>query len=172
MKEGNFLWNYKKSFRLEGRSVPFQMLDLGPSHSSVPNMLFGCSFASDTLRTYGLQHARLPCLSPSPRVCSNLSPLSRWYHQPSHPLSTPSPPAQYLLCWLLITGILSISVWSSPAQGSGLDACPLTLHLMKWLTQLWYDSSLWKMSQGIGKENIRENQILIFCPAANVVTPY
>ena len=82
MKEGNFLWNYKKSFRLEGRSVPFQMLDLGPSHSSVPNMLFGCSFASDTLRTYGLQHARLPCLSPSPRVCSNLCPLNWWCHPP------------------------------------------------------------------------------------------
>ena len=80
MKVGNFLWNYKKSFRLEGRSVPFQMLDLGASHSSVPKMLFGCSVLSDTLRTYGLQHGRLPCPSPSPRVCSNLCPLSRWWY--------------------------------------------------------------------------------------------
>ena len=28
----------------------------------------------------GLQHARLPCPSPSPQVCSNSCPLSRWYH--------------------------------------------------------------------------------------------
>ena len=30
---------------------------------------------SDSLRHYGLQHARLPCSSPTPRVYSNLCPL-------------------------------------------------------------------------------------------------
>ena len=29
---------------------------------------------------HGLQHARLPCPSPSPRVCSNSCPLSQWCH--------------------------------------------------------------------------------------------
>ena len=29
--------------------------------------------------TRGLQHARLPCPSPSPRACSNSGPLSQWY---------------------------------------------------------------------------------------------
>ena len=29
---------------------------------------------------HGLQHARLPCPSPTPRACSNSSPSSRWYH--------------------------------------------------------------------------------------------
>ena len=33
-----------------------------------------------TLRLHGLQHARLPCPSPSPRVCSNSCLLSRWCH--------------------------------------------------------------------------------------------
>ena len=39
-----------------------------------------CSVAksSPTLQPHGLQHARLPCLSLSPRVCSNSSPLSWW----------------------------------------------------------------------------------------------
>ena len=32
----------------------------------------------DSLWPHGLQHARLPCPSPSPRVCSNSRPLSRW----------------------------------------------------------------------------------------------
>ena len=34
---------------------------------------------SETLQ-YGLQHARLPCPSSSPRACSKLCPLSRWCH--------------------------------------------------------------------------------------------
>ena len=34
-------------------------------------VLFSCSVVSDSLRPHGLQHARLPCLSPSPQVCSN-----------------------------------------------------------------------------------------------------
>ena len=35
---------------------------------------------SDPLHPCGLQHARLPCPSLSPRVCSNSCPLSLWYH--------------------------------------------------------------------------------------------
>ena len=41
-------------------------------------MLFSCSVASDSLWPHGLQHTRLPCLSPSPGVSSNSCPLSRW----------------------------------------------------------------------------------------------
>ena len=33
---------------------------------------------SDYLRPHGLEHARLPCPSPTPRVYSNSSPLSQW----------------------------------------------------------------------------------------------
>ena len=33
---------------------------------------------SSSLQPYGLQHARLPCLSPSHGVCSNSCPLSWW----------------------------------------------------------------------------------------------
>ena len=33
-----------------------------------------------TLRRYGLQHAKLRCLSPSPRACSNSCPLSQSCH--------------------------------------------------------------------------------------------
>ena len=35
---------------------------------------------SNSLRPHGLQHARCPCLSPSPRVCSNSCPVSQWCH--------------------------------------------------------------------------------------------
>ena len=45
-----------------------------------------------TLWPHGLQHARLPCTSPTPGACSNSCPSSRWCHQLSHPLWSPSPP--------------------------------------------------------------------------------
>ena len=42
-----------------------------------PNfLLFGHSVLSDSLQCHGLQHARLPCPSPSPGVCSNSCPFS------------------------------------------------------------------------------------------------
>ena len=43
-------------------------------------LLFSCWVVSDSLRPYGLQHARLPCTSPSPWVCSHSCPLSWWCH--------------------------------------------------------------------------------------------
>ena len=41
----------------------------------------------------GLQHTRLCCPSLSSHVCLNSRPLSQWCHQPSLPLSSPSPSA-------------------------------------------------------------------------------
>ena len=41
-------------------------------------LLFGQLGKSDSLWPHGLQHARLPCPSPSPAVHSNTCPLSRW----------------------------------------------------------------------------------------------
>ena len=43
-------------------------------------LLLSCSIMYDSLRPHGLQHTRLPCPSPTPRVCSNSWPLSRWCH--------------------------------------------------------------------------------------------
>ena len=39
-----------------------------------------CSVMSDSLQSHELQHARPPCPSPSPWVCSNSCPLSWWFH--------------------------------------------------------------------------------------------
>ena len=38
------------------------------------------SFSRVSLWPHGLQHARLPCPSPTARVCSNSCPLSQWCH--------------------------------------------------------------------------------------------
>ena len=53
---------------------------LGTCCLPVSLWVFSRSVVSDSLRPHGLQHARLPCPSPSPGACSNLGPLSQWYH--------------------------------------------------------------------------------------------
>ena len=41
---------------------------------------FSCPVVSDSLRLHGLWHTKLPCLSPTPRACSDSCPLSWWCH--------------------------------------------------------------------------------------------
>ena len=69
---------------------------------------------------HGLQHARLPCPSPTPRVCSNSCPLSQWYHPTVSsflPFSTyPQPfPASgsFPMSWLFTSGSQSIGASTS-----------------------------------------------------------
>ena len=53
---------------------------------------FSRSVVSNSLRPHESQHARPPCPSPTPGVHSDSRRSSQWC-QPSHPLSSPSPPA-------------------------------------------------------------------------------
>ena len=41
---------------------------------------FSLSVVSNSLPPHELQHARLPCPSPTPRACSNSCPSSQWCH--------------------------------------------------------------------------------------------
>ena len=50
------------------------------TYFSLRSVQFSHSVVSDSLRTHGLQHARPPCASPTPRVYSNSCPLSQWCH--------------------------------------------------------------------------------------------
>ena len=67
---------------------------------------------SDSLQPCGLQHARLPCPSLSPKVCSNSCPLSQWCHSAisssvipfsSCPQSFPASES-FPMCWLFASG--------------------------------------------------------------------
>ena len=58
-----------------------------------PSVQFSRSVMSDSLRPYGLQHARLPCPSPTPGGYSTHVHRVSDAIQPSHPLSSPSPSA-------------------------------------------------------------------------------
>ena len=65
------------------------LLKLLSTHSSVQ---LSRSVVSDSLRPHESQHARPPCPSPTPGVHSNVHRVGDAI-QPSHPLSSPSPPA-------------------------------------------------------------------------------
>ena len=60
----------------EGLSYIPLCLDTKSNHS----VQFSCSVMSESLQPHGLQHARPPCPSPTPRVYSNSCPLSWWCH--------------------------------------------------------------------------------------------
>ena len=49
-------------------------------HKNIQSVQFSHSVMSDSLKPHGLQHARPPCPSPTPRICSNSCPLSRSCH--------------------------------------------------------------------------------------------
>ena len=49
-------------------------------HWSLASVQFIHSVVSNSLQPHGLQHARLPCLSPTPRAHWNSCPLSLWCH--------------------------------------------------------------------------------------------
>ena len=53
--------------------------------ATISSAQFSRSVVSDSLWPRGLQHARLPCPSPTPGACSNSRPLSQWCIQPSIP---------------------------------------------------------------------------------------
>ena len=73
---------------------------------------------SDSLRFYGLQHARPPCPSPTPWAYSNSCPLSRWSHSTTSSSIVPfssclqSFPASgsFLMSQLFTWGVQSIGV--------------------------------------------------------------
>ena len=83
-------------------------------------LLFSHSVTSYYLWPHGLHHARLPCPSPSPGICSNSCPLSQWCHPTisssvipfsclqSFPIS-----GSFLMSWLFISGGQSIGVSAS-----------------------------------------------------------
>ena len=73
----------KENFKHKQCPLPLGFLSPTPTlHlvSASSLLLLSGSVVSDSLRPHGLQHARPPCPSLSPGVCSNSRPLSRWCH--------------------------------------------------------------------------------------------
>ena len=90
----------------------FPLSQITSSNAKLPlsSVQISCSVVSNSLRLHGLQHTRLPCPTPTPRVYSNSCPLSQWCH-----------PA-------ILSSVVPFSSWpqSLPASGSFPVSQPFT----------------------------------------------
>jgi len=68
------------------------LMEMKQSPLEETSVQFSCSVMSNSLQPHGLQHARPPCSSPTPRVYPNLCPLSQWCHPAISSSIAPSSP--------------------------------------------------------------------------------
>ena len=98
---------------------------------------FSCSVVFESLRPHGLQHARPPCLSPTPGACSNSCPLSQW----CHPTITSSViPFSSHLQFFPASGSFPLSQFlASSGQSNGVSASALVppTNIQDWFPLGW-----------------------------------
>ena len=94
-------------------------------------LLFSRPVTSDSLRPQGLQHARLPCPSPSPRACSNSCPSSQWCHPTI--LSSVIPFSSCLQSFTASGSFLMSRLLASGRQSIGASASVLPVNIQDWL---------------------------------------
>ena len=92
---------------------------------------FSRSVVSDILRPNGLQHARLPCPSPTPGACSNSCPLSLWCH-PN--ISSSVVPFSCLESFPALESFPMCQFFTSGAQSIGvsISASVLPINIQDW----------------------------------------
>ena len=88
-----------------------------------------------TLRPHGLQHARLPSPSPSPRACSNSRPSSRWCH-----LTSSYSVIAFSSCLQSFPASGSFQMsqfFASGGQSIGASASVLPMNIQDWFPLGW-----------------------------------
>ena len=97
---------------------------------------FSCSFVSISLRPHGLQHVRLPCPSPTPRVYSNSCPLSRWCHPT---ISSSVIPSSHLQLFAATGSFQMSQLFASGGQRIGVSASAsvLPMDIQDWFPLGW-----------------------------------
>ena len=113
-------------------------------------LLFSRSVVTDSLWPHGLQHARLPCPSLSPGVCSNSCPLSWW----CHPAISPSV-APFSYCPQSFPALGSFAVSQLFASGgqcirASASASDLPINIQGWFS-LWLTGLLSLQSKGLSR---------------------
>ena len=84
-----------------------------------------------------MQHARLPCLSPTPRACSNSCPLSQWCHPT---ISSSVVPFSSCLQSFPASGSFPMSqffAWGGQSIGVSASASVLPVNIQDWFTLGW-----------------------------------
>ena len=98
---------------------------------------FSYSVMSDSLQPHGLQHAKPPCPSPTPRVYSNSCPLSWWCHPT---ISSSVIPFSFHLLSFPASGSFPVSqFFTSGGQSIGVSAATsvLPMNIQNWFLLGW-----------------------------------
>ena len=96
---------------------------------------FSCSVMSNSMQPDGLQHARPPCPSPTPRVYLNSCPLSWWCH-PS--ISSSVVPFSSCLQSFPASGsFLMNQLFVSGGQSIGASASVFPVNIQDWFPLGW-----------------------------------
>ena len=105
------------------------------SRSMHRSVQFSPSVMSDSSQPHGLQHARLPWPSPSPRVHSNSCPLSQWCHPA---ISFPVVPFSSCLQYFPASGFFPMChFFASGGHSIGLTASVLPMNIQDWFPLGW-----------------------------------
>ena len=94
------------------------------------HLLFSRPVVSDSLWPHGIQHARLPCPTPSAKMCPRSCLLHQWYH-----LTISSSSALFSIChWSFpTTETLPMShLFASDDQNTGATASVLAMSIQGW----------------------------------------
>ena len=102
----------------------------------ISSIQFSSSVLSESLQPHRLQHARPPCPSPTPRVYSNSSPLSRWCHPT---ISSSVIPFSCLQTFPASESSLMSQVFTSDDQniGASASAWVLPMNTQDWFPLRW-----------------------------------
>ena len=115
---------------------------------------FSHSVITNSLRPHGLQHARLPCPSPTPGVYSNSCPLSWWCHPT---ISSSVVPFSSCLQSFPASGSFQMSqLFASGGQSIGVSASAsvLPMNIQNWSPLEW---TSWISLQSKGLSRIFSN---------------
>ena len=119
-------------------------------HITVRTVQFSHSVVSDSLRPHRLQHARPPCLPPTPSACSNSCPLSRWCHPTI--LSSVIPFSSHPQSFQASGSFQLSQFFASGGQSIGVSASASVLPIIKdWFSLGWTD---WLSLQSKGLSNL------------------
>ena len=112
------------------RIILLDMCNLETNYMHFQSVQFSCSVMSNSLWPHGLQHARLPCPSPTPRACSNSWLSSQWCHPT---ISSSVIPFSSCLQSFLASGSFPMSqFFTSGGQSIEVSASVLPMSIQDW----------------------------------------
>ena len=142
---------------------------------SLSSVQFSHSVVSDSLQPHELQHARLPCPSPTPGAYSNSCTLSPWYHLT---ISSSVVPFSSHLQSFPAAGSFPVSqIFTSGGQSIGVSASTtvLPMNTQDWLPLGW-TGWISLQSKGLSRvfsnTTVQKHQFFLYNPTLTSIHDY